>query len=348
MKKFLHLDIDAFFASVEQLDHPELRGKPVIVGGTGNRGVVATCSYEARAYGVRSAMPVALARRKCPHGVFLPVRYNRYQEKSAEIRAIYSAYTDLYQTVGLDEAYLDLSHYENAVPIAREIKRRIKAETGLTCSVGLSYNMSLAKIASDLKKPDAFVVIRPDEALEVLRPLPVGSINGVGKKSQEMLAKRGIRTIEDFWALSLAEVVQLFGKWGHELYQRARGIDLREIVMNRPLKSLSRETTLAVDVYDRESVAQVARRLLREVKEDAANEGVRPQTLTLKVKYADFRQKSKQRTAGAEAVWEDVLEGLLDAFHYADGVRLVGVGFSNFATEETRERYEQLTLFHLL
>ncbi|MDH6352910.1 nucleotidyltransferase/DNA polymerase involved in DNA repair [Brevibacillus sp. 1238] len=192
MKKFLHLDIDAFFASVEQLDRPELRGKPVIVGGTANRGVVSTCSYEARKYGVRSAMPVAMARKKCPQGVYLPVRYGRYIEKSAEVREIFTSYTARYQTVGLDEAYLDVTDYENAVPVARELKRRIKRETGLTCSIGLSYNMSLAKIASDLKKPDAFVIIRPEQALDVLRPLPIGTLHGVGKNRRNCSPKRAL------------------------------------------------------------------------------------------------------------------------------------------------------------
>ncbi|NGQ94184.1 DNA polymerase IV [Brevibacillus sp. SYP-B805] len=349
MKKFLHLDIDAFFASVEQLDRPELRGKPVIVGGTGNRGVVATCSYEARAYGVRSAMPAALARRKCPQGIFLPVRYERYREKSAEIAAIYRGYTDLYETVGLDEAYLDLSHYDNAVPIAREIKRRIREETGLTCSIGLSYNMSMAKIASDLKKPDAFVVIRPEEALEILCPLPIGALHGIGRKSQELLAKRGIHTVGDFWALSRDEVIRLFGKFGDALYRRARGEDDREIVMDRPIKSLSRETTLPYDLYERESIASVAHALLDEVWQDVEQEGVQPQTLTLKIKYADFTLRTRQRKAAAGAVWKELLEELLDAFDYKPGVRLVGVGFSNFLPDGAAgERYEQLSLFTLL
>lgn len=344
MKKILHMDIDAFFASVEQLDRPELRGKPVIVGGTGNRGVVSTCSYEARKYGVRSAMPVALARKKCPNGIYLPVRYERYAEKSAEIREIFSGYTKRYQTVGLDEAYLDVSHYDNAVPIAREIKRRVRRETGLTCSIGLSYNMALAKIASDLKKPDAFVIIRPEQALEILRPLPIGTLHGVGKKSQELLAKKGIHTVEDFWSLSLEEVVQLFGKFGRALYYRARGEDDREIVMDRSPKSLSRETTLPFDLYEREAVTDIALSLLQEVEEDIRKEGVWPQTITLKIKYADFTLRTKQRKATVGANWQELLFDLLETFDYSPGVRLVGVGFSNFA-QPHQERYEQLTLF---
>lgn len=349
VKKFLHLDVDAFFASVEQLDQPQLRGKPVIVGGTGNRGVVATCSYEARAYGVRSAMPAALARKKCPQAIFLPVRYERYREKSAEIAEIYRSYTNLWETVGLDEAYLDLSHVENAVPIAREIKQRVKAETGLTCSIGLSYNMSLAKIASDLKKPDAFVIIRPEDTWEILRPLPIGSLHGIGKKSQELLARRGINTIEQFWALSLEEVIQLFGKFGAALYGRARGEDNREIVMDRPVKSLSRETTLPFDLYDRDEIGKVAYELLDEVRQDVDEEGVHPQTLTLKIKYADFVQRTRQRKAGDSRMWQEVLDQLLDSFDYTQGVRLVGVGFSNFLAEgEKHERFEQLSFYSYL
>jgi DNA polymerase IV len=344
MKKILHMDVDAFFASVEQLDQPHLRGKPVIVGGTGNRGVVSTCSYEARKFGVRSAMPIALARKKCPQGIYLPVRYSRYVEKSAEIRDILAQYTESYQTVGLDEAYLDVTSYADAVPIAREIKRRIRKETGLTCSVGLSYNMSLAKIASDLKKPDAFVIIRPEQALEVLRPLPIGTLHGVGKKSQELLAKKGIATVEDFWQLSLDEAVQLFGKWGRALYDRSRGKDNREIVMERAPKSTSRETTLPFDLYDRDAIAQIAYTLLDEVQEDIRQEDVHPQTLILKIKYADFTQRTRQRKATTDANWRELLDDLLDVFSFDAGVRLVGVGFSNFAEPE-QVRYEQLSLF---
>ncbi|WP_139490405.1 DNA polymerase IV [Brevibacillus dissolubilis] len=347
MKKFIHLDIDAFYASVEQLDRPELRGKPVIVGGTGNRGVVATCSYEARAFGVRSAMAVAIARRKCPQGIFVAPRFDRYRQKSQEIAAIYTAYSDRYEPIALDEAYLDVSHYDNAVPIAREIKERIKQETGLTCSIGLSYNMSLAKIASDLKKPDAFVIIRPHEALDVLRPLKVGSLHGIGRKSQEMLAARDIHTIEDFWSLDEEEAVRLFGKMGHALYHRARGIDHREIKMDRPVKSISRETTLVFDVYERDQLIPIARELLTEAGEDVKSENVVPQTLTVKIKYSDFTLRTKQRKVESEQQWPDVLDELLDEFDFSHGVRLIGVGFSNFLTPEeaAAERYEQLSLF---
>jgi len=274
----------------------------------------------------------------------LPVRYSRYIEKSAEVREVFSAYAERYQTVGLDEAYLDVSHYANAVPVAREMKRRIKRETGLTCSIGLSYNMSLAKIASDLKKPDAFVIIRPEQALEVLRTLPIGTLHGVGKKSQEVLARKGIETVEDFWRLSLDEAVNLFGKFGRSLYHRARGEDSREIEINRTPKSTSRETTLPFDLFDRESIAPIAASLLREVEEDVRQDGVSPQTMTLKIKYADFTQRTKQHKAVAGANWQELLDDLLDAFDYSPGVRLVGVGFSNFA-EQHGERYEQLSMF---
>lgn len=344
MKKILHMDLDAFFASVEQLDHPELRGKAVIVGGRGSRGVVSTCSYEARAYGVRSAMPIAMARKKCPNGIFLPVRHERYVEKSQEVRNILVDYNPRFETVGLDEAYLDVSHYEDAVPVAREIRRRIREETGLTCSVGLSYNKAMAKIASDLRKPNAFVIIRPEQALAILRRLPIGAVQGIGKKSQERLQKRGIYTIEDFWRLSRAEVVQMFGKLGHALYDRARGRDDREIVTDRTPKSHSRETTLAEDLFDRESVAAIAGGLLAEIQSDIADEDVIPQTLTLKIKTSDFTLRFKQRTAKAGADWTRLMEELLDSFDYTVGVRLVGVGFSNFTTPPMR-KYEQLSLW---
>ncbi len=343
MRKIIHLDLDAFFASVEQLDFPELRGKPVIVGGRGKRGVVSTCSYEARAYGVRSAMPMARARKLCPDGIFLPVRHERYKEKSREVRRIIAEYSQTVETVGLDEAYLDVSHYPDAVPIARELKTRVWTETGLTCSIGLSYNTSLAKIASDLNKPNAFVIIRPEQALSILKDLPIGALHGIGKKSQARLKSMGIHTVRDFWQLPLEKVVQMFGKFGYDLYHRARGKDDREIVPNRKPKSHSRETTLAENVYDRESVARVARSLLEEVQRKLTGEKS-PQTLTLKIKYADFTLHTKQRTVRDPSPdWSKILEELLDAFEYSPGVRLVGVGFSNFA-EPSEVTYEQLSL----
>jgi len=188
------------------------------------------------------------------------------------------------------------------------------------------------------------VIIRPEQALEVLRTLPIGTLHGVGKKSQEVLARKGIETVEDFWRLSLDEAVNLFGKFGRSLYHRARGEDSREIEMDRTPKSTSRETTLPFDLFDRESIAPIAASLLREVEEDVRQDGVSPQTMTLKIKYADFTQRTKQHKAVAGANWQELLDDLLDAFDYSPGVRLVGVGFSNFA-EQHGERYEQLSMF---
>jgi DNA polymerase-4 len=344
VKKILHLDLDAFFASVEQLDNPSLRGKPVIVGGRENRGVVSTCSYEARAYGVHSAMPGSVARRKCPQGIFVPVRYDRYREKSSEVRNIYTTYSDRYETLGLDEAYLDVSHYEDAVPIAKELKQRIKEETGLTCSIGLSYNKSLAKIASDLKKPNALVIIRPAEALSILEDLPVGILHGIGKKSQERLAQREIYTIKDFWELSRDEVIKMFGKFGYELYDRSRGRDDREIVMNRTVRSISRETTMAFDLYNKEEIVSIAKNLLEEVIQSVERKKLHPQTLTLKLRYADFSTHSKQRTVTNSMDWYILLNELLDSFDYTDGVRLISVRLSNFITESSNPYLQQLSL----
>lgn len=344
MRKILHMDLDAFFASVEQLDNPSLRGKPVIVGGRESRGVVSTCSYEARAFGIHSAMPGTVARRKCPQGIFVPVRYERYREKSAEVRNIYTNYTERYETLGLDEAYLDVSHYPDAVPIAKEIKQRIKEETGLTCSIGLSYNKSLAKIASDLRKPDALVIIRPEDALVILENLPIGTIHGIGKRSKERLAQQEIHTVKHFWELSRDEVIQMFGKFGYDLYDRARGRDNREIVMNRAVRSVSRETTLPVDLYEREEIAPIARELLAEVLHSVKAKKLHPQTLALKIRYADFTAHSKQRTETMSADWVAVLEELLDTFDFTSGVRLVSVRFANFSTKPVDQVYHQLSL----
>ncbi|MCH5584862.1 DNA polymerase IV [Shimazuella sp. AN120528] len=344
MRKILHMDLDAFFASVEQLDNPSLRGKPIIVGGRENRGVVSTCSYEARAFGVHSAMPGVVARRKCPQGIFVPPRYDRYREKSAEVRNVYTSYTDRYETVSLDEAYLDVSHYPDAVPIAKEIKTRIKEETGLTCSIGLSYNKSLAKIASDLRKPDALVIIRPEDALSILENLPIGTIHGIGKRSKERLAQKEIYTIKDFWQLSREEVIEMFGKFGYDLYDRARGRDDREIVTNRATRSVSRETTMPVDLYERDEIAPIARELLDEVIEVVKKKELYPQTLALKIRYADFTTHSKQQTMSSNIDWYVLLEELIDAFDYTSGVRLVSVRFSNFSSEPIGHSFEQLSL----
>ena len=319
------MDLDAFFASVEQLDNPSLRGRPVIVGGRENRGVVSTCSYEARAFGVHSAMPGAVARAK--QGIFVPVRYDRYREKSAEVREIYTTYSERYETLGLDEAYLDVSHYPDAVPIAKELRQQIKEKTGLTCSIGLSYNKSLAKIASDLNKPDALVIIRPEEALRVLEVLSVGALHGIGKKSKERLAQQEIYTIKDFWKLSRSDVIQMFGKFGSLLYDRARGIDDREIVMERSIQSISRETTMAADLDEREAIAPIAKDLLKEVMEVVKKKELYPQTLSLKIRYADFTTHSKQRTVPMDSDWYDILDELLDSFDYTNGIRLVWIRF---------------------
>jgi DNA polymerase-4 len=338
------MDLDAFFASVEQLDNPELRGKPVIVGGRENRGVVSTCSYEAREYGIHSAMPGAVARRKCPQGIFVPVRYERYKEKSAEVREIYTSYSDQYETLGLDEAYLDVSHYADAVPIAKELKQRVKQETGLTCSIGLSYNKSLAKIASDLRKPDALVIIRPEEALSILENLPIGALHGIGKKSKEKLAQKEIYTVKDFWNLSRDEVIQMFGKFGYDLYDRARGEDKREIVMDRTVRSISRETTFPIDIYDRNDVASLAKELLEEGIQAVEKKNLKPRTLSLKIRYTDFTTHSKQRTAYDEADWFVLLDDLIDSFDYTSGIRLISVRFSNFMEETDGPHYQQLSL----
>lgn len=227
-RKIIHVDMDAFFASVEQHDNPEYKGKPVIVGGLSERGVVSTCSYEARKYGIHSAMPMYMAKKLCPHGIFLSARRKRYEEVSAQIFDILYSITPLVEPMSIDEAYLDVTDIDkNPEIIALEIKKKVKETTGLTISAGVSYNKFLAKLASDWNKPDGFMVITEEMIPDILKPLPVSKVHGIGQKSEERLKSMGINTIDDLLKLSQENLVEIFGKVGVEIYLRIRGIDER-------------------------------------------------------------------------------------------------------------------------
>ncbi len=255
----LHVDMDAFYASIEQRDHPELRGKPVIVGGIGPRGVVSAASYEARPFGVHSAMPMKTARRLCPQGVFLPVRMAHYSQVSRQIREILLSFTPRVEPLSLDEAFLDVHGCEGlhgpAPEIARQVKDRIKTETGLTASVGVAPNKSLAKLAGDLRKPDGLVVVPPERVQAFLAPLPVGRIWGVGAKAEKRLHSLGVRTIGQLAALPERLLIDHFGKkMGRHVWQLAHGHDDRTVTPDREAKSISTETTFAQDVSDLEAL----------------------------------------------------------------------------------------------
>lgn len=296
----IHLDMDAFYASVEQHDRPELRGRPVIVGGSRERGVVAACSYEARPFGVRSALPMSRALRLCPEAVVLPVRMARYQEVSGQVFAIFGRYTDRIEPLSVDEAFLDVTGCERLFGTPREIAQRIRQEVrdelGLAISAGVAPNKFLAKLASESAKPDGLLEIAPDRVDDFLLPLPVERIWGVGAKAAQQLHRQGCRTVADLRRLSVAQLTRLFGVWGERLYHLARGKDDRAIEVDTPAKSYGAEETFAVDLTRLEDLH---RELLAQAEKVAARlrrHGQSGRVLTLKVRYADFETLTRRLT----------------------------------------------------
>lgn len=352
MRKIIHIDMDAFYASVEQRDNEELRGKPVAVGYSEARGVVAAASYEARKFGVRSAMPSLTAKHKCATLIFVPPRFEVYHEVSRQIRAIFHEYTDLVEPLSLDEAFLDVTrnHTNNpsATLIAREIKRKIKETTGLTASAGVSVNKMLAKIASDYKKPDGLFVIRPEEAASFVEGLKVEQFFGVGKVTAQKMHTNGIYTGADLKRRSEPELVRLFGKAGRSFYQYARGVDEREVEAERITKSISNETTFLQDKDDRTLLLVELYHLAKEVMERAGKEQFYGRTVTVKVKYADFRIITRSRTLPSRIMafdpfWQTARDIMKQVDLSVQPVRLLGVGISN-AADEPEQKYTQLEL----
>ncbi len=349
-----HLDMDAFFAAVEQLDHPELRGKPVIVGGLGPRGVVATASYEARAFGIHSALPMAVARRRCPGGIYLSGRFARYKEISDIVRGILKRYSSLVVTVSLDEAFFDLSRHgidlASVEPVAREIKERVQRETHLTCSVGLAPNRFLAKLASELCKPDGFLMIEPERVQELLDPLPIDRLWGVGKVTERRLNGLGLLRVRDLRLAPLDLLVREFGSGGRRLQQLACGIDESPLRGETESKSISREVTFPFDVVETTEMEDEVRRLTRSVVGQLQREALVCRTVRIKVRYPDFQTITRQTRLGSGTDSMHLIEALAihllrDRTHLDErGVRLIGVGVGNLC--ETRER--QLTLFREL
>ncbi len=328
--------MDAFFASVEQRDRPELRGKPVIVGGDPRRhGVVATCSYEARACGVHSALPMKVALRRCPKGIFLETNFRKYRAESEKIRGIFLRHTPLVEPVSLDEAYLDVSGTPSATRLASEIQREIFEETGLTASAGVSYNKFLAKVASGMKKPAGLTVIRPEEAEKFLEALPVERFHGIGKVSAEKLFSMNIRTGRALKALSAEHLETLFGKVGKYYYDIVRGIDPRPVEKDAPTRSVGRETTLTPDLTAPRDIRIRVRTLARKVGNALESQQLAGRTVTLKVRYADFRLVSRSRSlplpeASGAAIGDIAVELLSKTEAGRTPVRLLGVTVSNF------------------
>lgn len=351
-RKIIHLDMDAFYASVEQRDHPELRGKPLAVGSAQGRGVVAAASYEARQYGVRSAMPSATALRKCPELLFVPPRFSVYKEVSRQIRAIFAEYTPLIEPVSLDEAYLDvtenLKQIASATQIAREIRAKILAETGLTASAGISYNKFLAKLASDYRKPNGQFVVRPEQGLAFVEGLAVGQFHGVGPVTAARMNQLGIFTGADLRAQPVELLHQHFGKAGRYYHAIARAEDHRPVVADRLRKSMGSENTFAEDMTQFAELLAGLQPLIEEVWEYCQRSGIRGRTVTLKVKFADFQQITRSRSGvgvvPSQAVLERICRELVEGiFPLEKGVRLLGVTLSNLDNEQATAG-RQLTL----
>lgn len=339
LRWIMHVDMDAFFASVEQLDNPDLRGKPVIVGGQSCRGVVSTCSYEARRYGVHSAMSMAEARKLCPHGEYVPVRMRRYQEVSKKIMSIFHDFTPFVEQLSIDEAFLDVSGmeklYHNTEEIGWLIKKRIAAETGLTASVGLAPNKFLAKMASDLQKPDGFTIIRHAEAAKFIADFPVTKIFGIGRMAEKSLLQYGIATIGQLAAAENNVLKKVFGKNADSVHRLAQGIDDRPVVTESVPKSIGRETTFTQDLFTEEQCRRELLKLSGQTGFRLRSKGYSGHTLTLKVKFTDFRIVTRSITSETDICCDEEIYTLaVKLLHEVDlkkGIRLLGVTVSNLS-----------------
>ena len=357
----IHLDLDAFYASVEQRDHPELRGRPVIVGGSRQRGVVCACSYEARAFGVRSAMPISRAVRLCPQGVILPVRMGRYREASEQVQAIFERYTDRIEPLSLDEAFLDVSDcrrlFGSGREIAERIRREVREETGLTISAGIAANKLLAKLASDAGKPDGLLEIAPEQAAAFVDPLPVGRLWGVGATTAARLEGMGLRMVADLRQASRQRLERQFGRLGGWLHELAQGEDSREVEPQRELKSVSHEETFEHDLADPEQMLPHLLRLAEQVARRLRRQELGGRGITLGVRYDDFRLVTRSRTleqgvSNGKEIFNQVAQLLRETEAGARPVRLLrvavsrlepaGNGQSDLFGEELRERLARL------
>jgi DNA polymerase IV len=346
-RKIIHIDMDAFYASVEQRDNPELRGKPVAVGGSRERGVVAAASYEARKFGVHSAMPSITAKRKCPDLIFVSPRFDAYKAISLQIREIFAEYTPIIEPLSLDEAYLDVTEnlkgILSATHIAEDIRSRIRAETELTASAGVSYNKFLAKLASDHRKPDGLFVITPAMGPAFVENLPVRKFHGVGPATAKKMKRLAIEIGLDLRAQTLAFLQEHFGKAGAYYYGVARGVDERPVRADRIRKSVGAENTFAEDLFTYEAARDALQDIIDKVWRYCEGSGLRGRTVTLKVKFANFQQLTRSRTGQVQIGTRSELEQLGNAlleplFPVAKGVRLLGVSLSSLAGESESER----------
>ncbi len=340
--------MDAFYASIEQRDNPALRGKPVAVGGDWRRGVVAAASYEARKFGVRSAMPSVTARKKCPSLIFVKPRFNLYKEVSQQIRDIFFEYTDLVEPLSLDEAFLDVTENRKNIPlatdIAKEIKQKIRNVTGLTASAGVSVNKFLAKIASDYDKPDGLYVIKPHEAEAFVEKLEIEKFFGIGKVTSEKMHRLGIHTGKDLKNYPLDELMRMFGKAGNFFYNIARAVDDRPVDPNRIRKSLGAENTFETDLISMQEILYELKNIENELLRRMDKSGARARTLTLKVKFEDFEQITRSKSL-PEALTSHTIRTtsveLASLVNYKNkGVRLLGLTLSNFENPDELDAYQ--------
>lgn len=344
--------MDAFFASLEQRDNPSLKGKPVAVGGSKERGVVAAASYEARKYGVRSAMPSVTAFKKCPQIIFVPPRFEVYKNVSLQIKNIFREYTDLIEPLSLDEAYLDVTrnkmNMEYAMDIADEIRAKVLSETNLTCSAGISFNKFLAKSATDINKPNGMFVITPSRVERFIDQLPIEKFFGVGRVTAEKMRKRGITNGKELKAKSKFQLTSWFGKAGSYYYNVARGIDERPVNPNRIRKSLGAERTFRQDLVDLHQAKDKLELLLEELLKRLEKAQISGRSLTLKVKYSDFSQVTRSRTSleflSTDDIYSYADELLLEVPEIENGIRLLGLQLSNFDVLEGEVSLGQMEL----
>lgn len=339
----IHLDMDAFFAAVEELDNPSLKGKPVIVGGTSKRGIVTTANYEARKYGIHSAMPLFQARQRCTHGIYLPTRKDRYSEISREVFQILYEVTDLVEKLSIDEAFLDVSDVdETPLEIVNYIRKRVKNEIGLTMSFGISYNKFLAKLASDWEKPEGLTIITKDMVPEILLPLPVRKVYGIGRKSEKKFNNIGVYTVLDMMNLSEEFLIKFLGKMGKEVYDRIRGIDDRKVNPYRERKSIGTERTFKV-IRDKKVLRNLLKSYANEISQDMKAKGIVGKTVNIKIKYEDFSSHTRSFTmenyTNSPAIIYDIAVELLDDLPLEQHVRLIGLSLSNL----DEDLYTQMT-----
>lgn len=355
-RKIIHIDMDAFYAAVEQRDHPQYRNKPVIVGGRpDSRGVVATCSYEARQFGVRSAMPSAHAYRLCPQAIFIKPRFDAYREASAIIRSVFARYCDCIEPLSLDEAYLDVSDTElcqgSATLLAKQIKQDILKQTRLIASAGVSYNKFLAKLASDMGKPDGLYLITPEQGPELAERLDIGRFHGIGPATEQKMRELGINTGKDLKAVPLPVLHQHFGKAARHYFDIARGIDLRPVNADRPRKSVGVETTFEQDLADLGAIQRQLQDLMRTALQRLAEKRMTAYTLTVKIKFQNFVQITRSRTLSEPVADNPACALLLTELVKNTGigsskVRLLGVTLSGLDSgDATLKPHRQLDLF---